>query len=61
MLKIYFLCLKIPEQDPPLVVLDLAVQVDLHPLFPSQSVGIIASGETRLTSADHSVPIWETS
>ena len=43
----------LPEQGPPLVVQDPAAKANLHLCLPPQSVGIIASGETRLTSADH--------
>ena len=51
----------LPEQGPPLVVQDPAAQANLHLRLPPQSVGIIASGETRLTSADHGVPFREVS
>ena len=51
----------LPEQGPPLVVQDPAAQANLHLRLPPQSVGIIASAETRLTSADHLVPFRETS
>ena len=57
MLKIYLLCLKVPEQDPPLVILEPAVQVHHYPLLPPQSVGTIANGETRITIAEQSVLI----
>ena len=50
-----------PEQGPPLVVQNPAAQANLHLRLPPQSVGIIASGETKLTSADHLVPFRETS
>ena len=46
MLKIYFSCLKVPEQDPLLVPLEPAVQVHQHPPLPPQSVRTIADGET---------------
>ena len=44
MLKIYLLFLEVPEQDPPLVVLEPAVQVHQH-LLPPQSVGAITNGK----------------
>jgi len=47
------LCLK----DPPLVVLEPAVQVHHYPLLPPQSVDTIANGETRITIAEQSVLI----
>ena len=56
---ISLLYLEVPEQDILLVVLELAVHQ--HPLFPPQSVAIIANGETKLTSADHRVHSQETS
>ena len=55
MLKIYFSCLKVPEQKPLLVPIEPAVQVHQHPPLHHQSVGTIANGETRLTSTDHLV------
>ena len=60
-MRIFLLCLATLEQDPPLVMLEPAIQDHQHTHFSTQSVSTIASGETRLTSADHSVPIRETS
>ena len=59
--RMYPWYLEAPEPGPLLVALDPAVQVDLHPHLPPQSAGIIASGETRLTSAGRHVLLWETS
>ena len=58
---ISLLYLEVPEQDPLLVALELAVHVHQHSLLPPQSVAIIANGETKLTSADHRVNSQETS
>ena len=53
--------LETPEPGPLLVTLDPAVQAGLRPHLPPQSVGIIASGEIRLTSADRHVLFRENS
>ena len=56
-MRIFLSCLATPDQDHPLVMLEPAVQDHQHTFLPTQSVSTIASAETRLTSADHSVPI----